>query len=93
MADPECDTSVRRVTTLDPSGAPPGEAALLACRDIIDAASALSLDLEFLAGDAEAELKHLAVEDARRSIERIVKLAERIRTTPPRRRIAEGEGR
>ncbi len=84
---------VRRLTTSDSSSPPPSEGTLRACREIIDAASALSLDLEYLAGAADPEGKEHAVDDARMSIERIVKLAERVRKTPNRRPLAEGQQR
>jgi hypothetical protein len=56
-----------------------------ACRQIIDAASALTVDLEFIASAPPGEAREASLEDARRSVERIVKLVQLIKHTPIRR--------
>src|SRR5579862_8530719 len=91
--DMDYDTGVRRVTTPEPSGPTPSEGTLRACREIIDAASALALDVEYLARYGDDERKSTAAGDARTSIERIVELAERIRKTPRKRALAGGQER
>jgi hypothetical protein len=54
------------------------QAVCRACHEIVDAASALILNVEFLAEAAEGT-KRQAAEDARQSVERIVKVAKTLR--------------
>jgi hypothetical protein len=64
------------------AAAPAGEstqALSRACHEIIDAASALMVNVEFLAQAGEGSNKQRAAEDARRSVERIVKIAQTLR--------------
>ena len=57
-----------------------GEALARACHAIIDAASALVMNVDLLAqAGGDSGDRQAAVEDARRSVERIVKIAEAIR--------------
>ncbi len=44
------------------------------CHQIIDAASALTVDVDFVIGAGAGDARDAAAHDARRSIERIVKL-------------------
>jgi hypothetical protein len=62
------------------AASPSGEAQALcrACHEIVDAASALILNVEFLAEAAEGP-RQQAADDARLSVERIVKVAKRLR--------------
>jgi hypothetical protein len=57
---------------------PAPEAVFRACHEIIDAASALLVNLELLAGGSDPAHDYV-VADARASIERIVKLARSLR--------------
>jgi hypothetical protein len=62
-----------------PSRAPSPDALARACREIVDAASALMVDVEFLVEAPNAEKKAAAAEDALRSVKRIVQVAEALR--------------
>jgi hypothetical protein len=62
----------------------PSPALSRACHEIIDAASALMLNVDYLA-DGDEEGRRGAVRDARTSVERIVKIAKALRSPPPRR--------
>jgi hypothetical protein len=63
-----------------PSKMPSPDALERACREIIDAVSALVVDVDFLVEATHAEKKAAAVEDALRSVNRIVKVADAVRT-------------
>jgi hypothetical protein len=76
------------------AASPLGDAQALcrACHEMVDAASALILNVEFLAEATEGR-KQQAAEDARHSVDRIVKVAKALRDAAASRLDSSGSSR